>query len=117
MKIIQAINSMIENQDRITNVIQTEEEIFFVYNNKYKWSIHESNQEPNEILLYLYPEKDISIEDLSKIEVWPDTKFIVYKVSDFKTKEVFESFNELYQIVKSKVYGVDDLLDDIITGN
>ncbi|MEC3907796.1 hypothetical protein VOI54_12265 [Tamlana sp. 2201CG12-4] len=116
MKIIQAINSMIENQSKITNVIQTKEEMFFVYNDKYKWSISESPNEQNEIFLHLYPDKNMSIEELSQVQDWQAHNFVTYKVSDFKTQEAFETFNELYQIVKSKIYGVDDLLDEIISG-
>lgn len=118
MKIIKAINSIIENESLITNVIQSKDEFFFLYNNKYKWSINLPEQTSDDLYIHFYVNEDLSIEKLSKIQdqEWELYNFITYKISDFKTIEASESFHSLYQIVKSKVYGVDDILDDIISG-
>ena len=114
-KIIQVINTMITNLEKITNVIVSkDDEFFFIYNNKHKWSIIQ-NEHNQSISLFLYPEKDIKLEQLAfDVDFNEYKKFITYDSEDFKSKEVIESFEELMSIVKNKIYGVDDILDDIL---
>ena len=38
-KIVQAVNAMISNPDKIKSVIPNGQEFFFIYKDKYKWSI------------------------------------------------------------------------------
>ncbi|MDD7913766.1 hypothetical protein [Polaribacter ponticola] len=111
-KIIKAINKMIENTDLITNVVLSEDEYFFLYNNKVKWSIIE--EEDKDISLILYPNFNGKLDELANIVEWEHINMVTYNTMDFKTQEATETFNELLQIVKSKVFGVDNLLDEII---
>ena len=37
-KIVRAANVMIANEDKISNILRNENEIFFVYKKKYTWS-------------------------------------------------------------------------------
>lgn len=113
MKIVQVINAMINNSEKITNVIQSGQEYFFLYDNEYKWSIKKGEQE-NEFYLYLYPLKDMSIDQLSIFNEWQDYNFVTFKSHEIKTPEAIESFSELYQTVASKVYGLDDIFEKII---
>lgn len=114
MKIVEAINSMITNKDKIDSVIKNDSEFFFLYNKKYKWSILTNN---GNYSIFLYPKDDISIEQLAS---WDSLQFndysdmVTYRTEDIKTRESLESFAELYNIVSSKVFGVDNILDDII---
>jgi len=39
---------------------------------------------------------------------------VVYKDSEIGTREARASFTELYSLLTEKVYGVDEVLDDII---
>lgn len=105
---------MISNKDKIGDVIKGEHEFFFQFNKKHNWSISQ-DQNTNDLYLYLYPDEDISLADLERIVNWELYKdFVVYSTNEFKSTEASESFQELYSIVKSKLFGVDEILDDIL---
>jgi len=117
-RIVQVINAMISNVDKIDNVSnQIGSEYYFLYNNKHKWSII-YNAATEEYLLSLYPSTELTLDDIISSEFSglsnyvPDS--INYKSSDHKSREATESYAELYNIVKSKVFGVDDIFNDIL---
>ena len=113
-KIVQAINSMISHPELIEQVLQGENEIFFLYKKKYKWSMRENNK--GEYYLYYYP-SSIDLEVLSNFNAddWQDfSQMVIYKDADLGTKEAKASFCELYSLIREKVFGVDKVLDDII---
>ncbi|MHA4866793.1 hypothetical protein ACXZ1M_03745 [Duganella sp. PWIR1] len=112
-KIVQAVNAMISNPEKITDVVENDDEYFFLYNNKFKWSIRDSD---SGIIIYFYS-VNISIRELAGFDDsdWYGFKgMVVYKVTDIGTKEAFSSFQDLYNLVKEKLYGVDAMLDEII---
>jgi hypothetical protein len=111
-KIVTAINVMITNSDKITNVCKNGEEIFFLYRNKYIWSIRASK----EYYLYYYPEK-YEIAYLSNLgeEQWENIDMVIYTTKDLNTREAVDSFKELYEVVLAKILGIDEVLDDIIS--
>lgn len=113
-KIVEAANAMIANPDKITNVIQAGDEVFFLYKDKYKWSSIESS---DDYRLYFYPGGE-SIERLvdSALSGW-DTSIpmISYSSEDIGSNEAIATFKELYTLVKGKAFGIDDALDDIIS--
>ena len=114
MKIIEAVNTMISNSDKITEVYKNDKELFFLFNKKYKWSIIKRDEN---FLLFLYPKDDFTIEQLSSrddLDFSNYNNFITYTSEEIKTREATESFAELYQIINSKVLGADQILDDII---
>ena len=111
-KIIEVLNTMISKKEKITNVIKKELEYFFIYNSKYKWSIVRDNNE--NYFVHFYPDASVSIEQLSEVYDWNQYNFVTYSTDDFKTNEAIETFRELYQIVSDKVYGLDDMFDEII---
>ncbi|MBA7519520.1 hypothetical protein ES705_11599 [subsurface metagenome] len=115
-KIIQVINTMIVNADKISNVISSDQEYFFLYDNEYKWSMSKGKDEEDEYLLLFYPNPNDTIDDILIVQDWINYPFTSYKVSDFKTTEALESFRELFGLLKGKVFGVDDIFDDIIKG-
>lgn len=118
-KIIRAINAMVSNSDKITEVYRDKNELFFLYNGKHKWSIFEKQKEEGYILYY-YPAKIIpeSIEELSRMspaEVSKlEGKYVAYETDEFKTREAKESFGELFLIIKEKLLGIDKVLAEII---
>jgi hypothetical protein len=114
-KIVQAVNSMISNQKLITNVIQGDKELFFLYKGKYKWSVN--GRAPDKDCLIFYYPGDEPLEVLASFENddWEGTPMIVYRASELGTKEAKASFLELSNIIKEKLYGVNDVLDDIIS--
>ncbi len=115
-KIIRAINVMISNSKKITNVILSEKEYFFLYDRKHKWSISK-NEEKNVFYLHYYPGEE-TLEDLSSItpEDWDyhNISYITYSSEEIKTREAYESMQELYRITKEKSLGIDKVFDDII---
>lgn len=112
-KIVQAVNAMLSNREKIAKVCENEDEYYFVYGDKYKWSIRRG--EGGAILLYFYPGEE-SFQYLSTTHPadWSDVKFVVYKDADIGTKEAKASFLELLNVVQEKLYGVDAMLDEII---
>lgn len=117
-KIVQAINAMVSNPDHITNVIRGYEgsELFFMYDNKYKWSIVKNQK--NEYYLHFYPGK----QELEHLASWSDdewhefSEMVSYNTNDLGTKEARSSLIELYTIISEKLFGMDSVLDDIIEG-
>lgn len=114
-KIVQAINAMISNQGLIDMVLQGEDEYFFLYKKKYKWSMRSNNQDV--YFLYYYPTNKLSLEQLANFspDDWQNySEMVLYRSADIGTKEAKDSFSELYSLLREKIYGVDKVLDDII---
>ena len=115
-KVVQAVNAMITNSRDISNVIMGENEIFFLYNKKYKWSMASTEGQYH---LWFYPGND-ALEDLaykSERGNFENISMVHYVDSDIGTKEAKASFADLYVILSEKIYGVDEVLDDIISGD
>lgn len=119
-KIVTAINVMVSNPDRIKNVIKgyNDKECFFVYDGKHPWSI--LKRADGEYYLAYYPNN----QDISHLAGIPDEHWneanihcVTYISKDLGAKEAKESMAELYSIVNEKVYGMDDVLDDIINSD
>ena len=110
-KIVAAVNSMISNEKLITHTIKSGEGLFFLYDEKFKWSIFKANDD-----YYLsYYLSSQTLEQLASRDEWNDYgDYIVYSTKEIKTREVRESFAELYQTVQTKLYGIDEVLDYII---
>ena len=101
---------MIQNSGKITNIRRRESEYYFLYNKKYKWSI----SKPESVYYLHYYPFDITIEEISEIEEWEVYDYVSYNTKELKSQEAEESFLELYQIIKEKIYNVDEVLDEII---
>ncbi|MDR2906462.1 MAG: hypothetical protein LBU91_00530 [Bacteroidales bacterium] len=120
-KIIQVLNSIISDKSKITNVIRGNlggnSEYYFLYNNKYKWSIAKNSDE--EYFVHLYPETELTLSDLADPDTWNHStvSYVTYSTKDLKTQEAEETFRELYQIVSDKLFGIDDIFNDIILGS
>lgn len=113
-KIVQAINSMITNKEKISNVIKSSEEYFFLYKSKYKWSMALRDDGYH---LWYYPGGD-SLDFLASMahSSWDNgVPMIHYFDGEIGTKEARASFAELYTILSEKLYGIDDVLNDIIS--
>ncbi|KOY02215.1 hypothetical protein [Pseudomonas nunensis] len=114
-KIVVAVNSMIENSSKLSNIIRGSHsnEIYFLFDKKHKWSI---NKVTDGYILIYYPGKQ-ALEFYASLEAeeWEEhSDYVVYTTKDIGTKEGLESFADLYGVVKEKVYGMDDVLNDII---
>lgn len=118
-KIVEAINVMISNHEKIDKAFKGdyEAEIFFQYDGKHKWSILKNDA--GDYFLHYYPGSD-SLEKLSSMpgELWADfTQMVSYTSVTLGTKEAKASLQDLYGIVKEKLFGMDDVLDDIISSD
>lgn len=118
MKIVSAANAMIANPSRITSVLNSLEgdEYFFLYDSKYKWSIAMGKDNYN---LYYYPTQ-VDLHTLASLDSdqWSNFEEMVrYSSKELGTKEAAATFAELYNLVKERLYGVSDVLDDIISSS
>ncbi|MBF0694897.1 MAG: hypothetical protein IR153_07565 [Flavobacterium sp.] len=111
-KIVQVINTMISNKEKISQVIREDNEFYFLYDNKFKWSILFSG---DEYYIKFYPKDDIQIYDIPSQTSWGGYKdFVLYSTEELKTREARETFAELYQVTADQLYGIDDIFDSII---
>ncbi len=112
-KIVQAVNAMISNPDKIKSVIPNGQEFFFIYKDKYKWSILKNEQD--DYILFYYAET-MDLEEIVNLNNnnWQQLNFVKYAVSEIRTREAAESFSELYIVVSEKAYGIDEMFKDII---
>lgn len=116
-KIVQAVNAMIANKNYIANVIPSnhnKDEYFFLYKNKHAWSMLKEDDSNHR--LFFYPNTS-SVDYLASLtgHEWSDIQMVSYSDSDIATKEAKSSFSELYTILKENLYGINDVLDEIIS--
>lgn len=112
-RIVSAVNAIIRNSKKITKVfLSNGGEIFFEYDGKHKWSICKRD---DDILLWFYP-GPAALSQLADYDgdAWENVPMIIYKISDIGTREARETFEELHTLVKEKVYGIDEVLNEII---
>ncbi|MDO8714353.1 MAG: hypothetical protein Q7K13_07740 [Polynucleobacter sp.] len=115
-KVVQAVNAMITNSSDISNVIKITHELFFLYNKKYKWSMAARDGEYH---LWFYPGTGTLESLVSQVENGDveNISMVHYVDTDIGTKEAKASFADLYTILSEKIYGIDEVLDDIISGD
>ena len=106
---------MISNPKKISKVIPFNDEFFFFYNNKHKWSVDKKRGGEGEEYFLNYYHGNETLEELASDNVdWNHIKFITYSSRELKTREAYESMRELYLIIKEKSLGMAEVLDDII---
>lgn len=108
---------MIANAKAINDVVRSLEnnnEFFFSYRGKYIWSMFRDNE--GVFKLWFYPGQESS-EQLAQLEgpEFEDIAMVGYNTKELGTKEAIASFAELYAVLSQKVYGMDQVLDDIIS--
>lgn len=114
-KIVQVANAIISNPQFITEAIADDDEFFFLYKDKYRWSIKE-NDEGN-CYLYFYPGCP-SMDDIMNVSAgsgWDSLGMVVYSASEIGTAESYQTFSELFNLIKEKAYGIDAAFDDILS--
>lgn len=117
-KIVTAVNAMISNPDlicQVENSCYNSDELFFIYKDKYYWSISKCDSSSN-FYLHYYP-KATSIKELTLIDgdEWQHYHPMVsYDTHELATKEAMSTFRELYHITNEKLLGMDEILNDII---
>lgn len=112
-RIVSAVNVMILNSKKIDPILVQNDEYFFVYDNKHKWSVIESN---DDIVLRLYAKNDQTLEQIVSAQIFgaiPNT--VSYSARELGGREVWQSWKELLTLVKEKALGVRDVLDEIIS--
>lgn len=114
-RIVSAINAMIANQSKISKVkpgASSNNEIFFIYNNKYVWSVGRSE---GKYKMWFYPGGIEQYADLvSHDGTWEGIPMVSYLENEFATPEARQSIQELHRILSEKQFGMDAVLDDII---
>lgn len=110
-KISILLQLMIENQNVITNVILDEEDNYFFSYNSSVWSIVKAN---NLVTLTLYVQNNLEVTTLADDINRDEINQVSYISDDFESDNK-EKLTKLYTIVKERVYGVNELLDQIIS--
>lgn len=111
-KIVAAVNSMISNSHLIEQVKRHGNVCYFIYDRRFKWSIAKNTED---YFLCYYPTEH-SLEDIITYSDYDGfDEYVVYSTKDIKTKESIESFSDLYQTIQNKLYGIDSVLDQIIS--
>lgn len=117
-KIVQAVNAMVSNPKKFTKIVASSgievEELFFLYDTKYKWSIMRDTG-GKEFYLHYYPGSETVEEMAAYGDDWPDTiDSITYTSKSLKSREAQESFEALFKLAKDKCWGMDEVLNDIL---
>ncbi|AYF43738.1 hypothetical protein BALOs_0728 [Halobacteriovorax sp. BALOs_7] len=115
-KIIKVINKMIDKKDLIKDAREgsgfSDNEIFFKYK-EYIWGI--TSLTTSNYNLYYYPDQT-DVKELADAMRYDNTdiKFVTHSTSSYDSPEAIQSFKELHSTVKSKLYNMDETLDDIL---
>lgn len=116
-KIVQAVNAMIANKDKIYDVQlgrANSHELFFRYGEKFIWSIFKND---DSFSLWFYPKNTSDeLSYLAQLEAhdFIDIAMMGYSDKEIGTREAKNTFSELYSTVEGKLYNMDSILDEII---
>ena len=120
-KIVVAANVMIENRTQISSVLRgngpVDGEVFFLYEQKHKWSIFKSSAGAEEYVLCYYP-GDHSLRAYAAMDDstdWEEVDIIFYRTKEIGTTEARQTFANLYSVVKELKFGMEEILDEIIS--
>jgi hypothetical protein len=117
-KIVRAVNTMITNQEKISNIIKKKKNYYFLYDDRYKWSIEYWEYKNIYYLRFFSGEQPLeSIASMIDVEWATFDEMIVYSTEELGTKEAYDTFKDLYMILQERSLGVDKILDDIIKGD
>jgi len=118
-KIVQAVNAMISNKDKISGIVGNgQAEFFFLYDRKHKWSILRRSGGIEDYTIFYYPTSR-PLNELADFEPddWQDFDEIVsYSTKEIGTREALQSFRALFLLIKEMRFGIDEALDEIIDG-
>ncbi|ADO00830.1 hypothetical protein Gbem_4134 [Citrifermentans bemidjiense Bem] len=112
-KIYQVILKMIENTDKISNAVEGDsDEVFFLYNAKYCWSVLRQSGS-GKYAIYYYPEN--SPGELTNVIDWEDVKLVAYTEKEIPEEDAQRKLHQLYKILRDKVASeADVILDEIL---
>jgi hypothetical protein len=124
-KIVAAINTMVSNSNKISNVINVNTHWFFLYDDKYAWCIESWEYEGANryVLFFIKAEHNFYVNDttiferLSRTDVRSLVKngeAIEYNSNEIGSDESLQAFRLLFTAIKEKRIGIDKVLDEII---
>ncbi len=112
------VHRILEQPSRITDIHGFENEFYFKYQN-YSFSILrrlKHGEDDSEYTFCAYPRTNLSSAELAREFAAGDSEGTVYAA--YHSKDLGENCEHvmarLYQMMQSKVLGVDDMLDDIL---
>ena len=124
-KIVSAVNAMVSNSNKISNIINLKNYWFFLYDEKYAWCIESWDYKgENRYMLYFikvegnyYVNNAKVFERMSRKDVRSlveEGEAIEYNSNEIGTDEALQAFRLLFTAVKEKGIGIDKVLDEII---
>ncbi|WP_333865572.1 hypothetical protein [Sphingobacterium sp.] len=110
-KIQAVIQSLVNNPNKISQVERSSDELYFLVDQKYKFSIIKSDGE-DIYYLHFYSDNSMSIEQLIRGVDWSN----YHEYVTFNSRELneFELFDNLYKKVKNKLFNIDSVFDEIL---
>jgi hypothetical protein len=108
-RIVRVVNAMISNPAYIHKVDKdVDGKYLFQYKN-YMWGIEVANQNDVDVCyLYFYPKWEGG-------QLWADPiDFIKYSTLQIDGREAYQSFFDLYNLVREKAFNVSQAFDDIL---
>jgi hypothetical protein len=120
-KIYQVVQKMIAEPKAIQSVVRKNDEFYFQFPFATFWSIknwHDSESERTIYSLYLYPKFAGTTNTLAESNFDPtdpnSTPFISYNTREHPEPAFERSLMYLLEAVKTRFFGVDDILDNIL---
>ena len=119
-RIVKTVNIMVNNRASIQDVMNGssgDNEIFFLYAMKYKWSVLKAEDNSSYSLRY-YPgaESILELAQMDEQDRIMHPNYVNYR-DEFRSTEGETAIIELFEALKEKMFGMDETLDDIIGRN
>jgi len=119
-KLVRALNTMIENLDKITEVRKAGSTYVFRYLGKQTWAIQEMRISPfsgvsPEYRAFYFPGDETPQQAADGLAA-DDQQLerVSFSTSEIKTTEARETFSDLYRRLGMKEFNIDKVLDEII---
>ncbi|ACF13126.1 hypothetical protein Ctha_0657 [Chloroherpeton thalassium ATCC 35110] len=114
-KIVQAVRKMAANAESIIEHKHDDHKFFFTYMEKYLWSLEYDTNE-DYYLLQFYPnlEEFMHFLENGQAQQISSISTICFSTKQLDSQEAYDSFKDLFQLLKSRKYDFDKVLDEII---
>ena len=120
-KLISALNTIVENFDKITEIRKTGSVYAFRYLGKQTWAVQPESgiqvfAEPRGGYRVFYFPGDVTPDQAAEaLELgYSEPERLSFSTSEIKTTEAYETFSDLYRQLGMKYFKIDNVLDEII---
>ncbi len=109
-KILDVIRKITDNANLISQVMRSDDELYFTFADSFKFSLRKGVGE-FPYYFHLYPDTKMSIEDIMNVD-WSYFKdYLTYNSNETGEEELYDN---LYKILASKLYNADKIINEIL---